>query len=90
MVPVVNWLNKFESVVTKFCCQGGEDFGGKNPKTAPYVIFGCDDPVDLLNIVSRVSYTGKVVIRPPNDIRLMDYCIDFIDEDHLKFFLERL
>jgi hypothetical protein len=88
MVPVVNWLNRFESVVTKFCCQGGQDFGGK--KSSPYVVFACDDPVDLMNIVNKVSYVGKVVIRPPSGIRLMDYSIDFLDEHHLKIFKERL
>jgi hypothetical protein len=96
MVPVVNWLNefenvvtKFENVVTKFCCEGGKDPVGGDPYH-PYVIFACDDPIDLMNIVNKLGHTGVVEIRPPYGVRLLDYCIRFIDKEHLKMFKKKL
>ena len=89
MVPVINWLNGFENVLTKFCCEGGK-YPHNNESYSPYVIFYCDDQMDLVQIVSKVGHMGVVEIRPPNGVRLIDYCIRFIDKDHLKMFKERL
>jgi hypothetical protein len=91
MISVVKWLNKFEGVVTKYCCQGGHKFPtaeDPNYVDRPYVVFSCDHSLDLLKIVEKVGYTGEVTIRPPLDIRLMDYCITFSNKENLKMFIK--
>lgn len=85
MIPVVKWLNKFESVVTKWCCQGS-----RQPMDNPYVVFACDSPYELLTIVERVGYAGVVEIRPPLNIRMMDYCIRFPNKRNFNIFKKSL
>lgn len=38
IVPVVLWLNSFEGVFTRYCCEGLSDCSAD-----PYVIFFCDE-----------------------------------------------
>lgn len=91
MISVVKWLNKFDGVVTKYCCQGGNKYPTtENPNHVepPYVIFSCDHTMQLLEIVEKVGWTGKVEIRPPLGLRLMDYCITFLNKNNLKIFIK--
>jgi hypothetical protein len=81
MIPVVKWLNKFQSVTTKWCCQGSN-----KPYDTPYVVFSCDQSLELLTIVERIGYTGAVEIRPPLGIRTLDYCIRFPNRRNFKVF----
>ena len=85
MIPVIKWLNSFSSVVTKWCCQGSDD-----PRNNPYVVFACDEPMELLTIVNKVNYDGVVEIRPPYNIRMIDYCIRFPTKANFETFKERL
>lgn len=86
MEKVVKWLNKFDSVVTKFCCEGGHKLS-LDKLTEPYVVFTCDDSVELIHIVAKIGYLGTVSIRPPHNIRVMDYSITFPNKENLKIFI---
>lgn len=90
MIPIVQWLNNFDSVMTKWCCQGEDGEEGVYNWDAPYVVFSCDDPLDLLTIVEKVGYSGIVEIRPPLGIRFLDYCIKFPYKNNLEDFVEGL
>ena len=83
IIPVVNWLNEFEYVFTKWSCEGGGH--GHNEK--PYVVFSCDSAEELAKISRRVGDFGQLCIRPPYNIRLMDYSIEFISKKALKVFI---
>lgn len=82
IIPIVDWLNSFDSVFTKFSCEGG--------KHKPYIVFSCDSSRDLFEITRRVGTYGVVSIRPALDIRLMDFYIEFESKKDLKYFVEVL
>lgn len=81
IIKVVNWLNSFGTVYTKYACQG-------NKKNNPYVVFSCDSSDELFLISSKIGYLGRVYIRTPHEIRLMDFSLEFFSKDDLKIFKE--
>ena len=54
IIPVVNWLNSFETVYTFFSCEGSDS---KPPRTSylPYVLFWCFDSNDLFDIMKKID-----------------------------------
>jgi hypothetical protein len=83
IVPVVEWLNGFGSIHTKWSCQGGDDY-------PPYVVFACDLMEDLIKVVKRMEHCGRVEIRPIDDIRGLDYTVVFTNVDAMKNFIGSL
>lgn len=55
IVPVIQWLNKFQAVYTNWSCQG--DPGGKQ---LPYVLFTCQSQIALARILEAVQHVAKV------------------------------
>lgn len=57
MVPLVQWLNDFDSVFTIACCQGerGEDKEIDETKK-PYVYFYCFDNLQLVKVLSAITF----------------------------------
>ena len=89
IIPVVNWLNSFASVTTKWSCQGDAK-DSKSPWLGPYVVFSCDQLFDLLRIVNKVGRSGAVEIRPSDSIRAMDFTVKFFSQKNLESFIEIL
>jgi len=58
IIPLVRWLNSFQSVVTQFSCQG--DKVQKRTTFLPYVSFFCEDSKDLNNIVRKINSVDDV------------------------------
>jgi hypothetical protein len=83
IVPVVEWLNGFPDIYTKWSCQGDDN-------ESPYVVFNCDAMEELLKVVRKMEYFGRVEIRAPNDIRVLDYTLVFTNTQALKNFVEGL
>ncbi len=81
IIKVVNWLNSFETVFTKYSCQG-------DSKNKPYVVFACDTSDELFKISSKVGYLGRIYIRTPFEVRLMDFVLEFFSKSDLKMFKE--
>lgn len=86
IVEIVNWLNSFESVITKFSCEGygkeGDPYVGY-----PYVTFICDDKIDLMNILRILgnSATIEVSLEYINRSNLQ-YTLRFPSKTSLKHF----
>lgn len=67
IAKVVNWLNSFDGIYTRHSCQGNDAFHQKEkgvktpvPPDIPYVLFYCDDPLDLICVASKIK--GSAVI----------------------------
>lgn len=51
IADVVRWLNGFEAIFTRWSCQGSDGESGERP----YVIFTCDDPLVLAQVLAATS-----------------------------------
>ncbi len=51
IIPIVKWLNSYDSVITWYCCQGDKKEKGQ-------VVFTCTNPTDILNISRIVTCTN--------------------------------
>jgi hypothetical protein len=89
IIPFVNWLNSFQSVITEYSCQGDSE-------NRPYVLFKCYDHYDLIDILKLISndcggtregIVMEVDMYPTNTIR---YAIRFDSEERLQSILHRL
>lgn len=59
MVPIVRWLNGFDSAFTIACCQGELGNGKMIDNTQkPYVFFLCFDNKDLIDILHALDFAG--------------------------------
>ncbi len=100
IVPVVKWLNSFESVHTLFSCEGGTREELKNTSkldessmahNKPYVLFTCWDQLELMTILRELHMsvwgtTCEVTWYEPYPLR---YHIKFRDKESLLHFCER-
>lgn len=62
IAPVVNWLNGFSGIFTRFCCQGVYKKNEPVNRQEAYVIFYCDDPLDLLKICDHTRYIANIQV----------------------------
>jgi hypothetical protein len=54
--PVVQWLNDFPGVITRWSCEGEP---GDNTDNKPYVVFSCEDSLRGLRILVNDSEVSK-------------------------------
>ena len=77
MIPLVNYLNSFESVTTLACCQGEngetEDDVVSLPGQRPYVLWTCTDTIDLIKILKKLEHYGVTEIMWNNGKRHFEY-----------------
>ena len=76
MVPVINWLNSFESVFTTACC---EDNMNK-----PYFCFYCHCPLTLTFVLATISGFARTEIEYWNG--LIRYEARFYSIKHFESF----
>ena len=64
MVPLVKWLNGFESVFTLFCCQGELRKGKRECPLVdrPYVSFLCLNAAELVQVLLGFNSWPKVEV----------------------------
>lgn len=62
IVPLIKWLNSFDSVVTWHCCQGEMREKGKNPECKPYVTWTCRTASDVVMILSILGTSAETII----------------------------
>ena len=81
MIPLVNWLNSYQSVWTHFCCQGEPRKDGETDESyslnQPYVLFTCIDPVDLISVLSILHPYSITQIIWNNTKSQLEYCTRF-------------
>ena len=51
VADLVRWLNHFPAIFTRWSCQGDDGKDGNRP----YVVFSCDDPLTLAQVLSATS-----------------------------------
>jgi hypothetical protein len=94
IVPVVQWLNRLNSVFTQHSCEGFTpkqkcqfDKDGYAPSSDPYVVFFCFNGSQLEFILDMTHDYGDVKIsRWENFLR---YNLTFFDKDRLKQFIKQ-
>lgn len=64
MIPLIEWLNSYESIHTTYCCQGepwdSEKSEEDNKFYAPYVSFICTNQLELILVLSIIRYAAEV------------------------------
>ncbi len=87
MVPLVNWLNSYESIWTHFCCQGEPRQEGQSDDDyqmhRPYVLFTCISTVDLISVLSTFGYRADTFIGWNEMKCSLEYCTRFHDQQAL-------
>jgi hypothetical protein len=87
MIPLVNWLNSFESVTTLYCCQGEdgetEDDIIEDSFDKPYVMWTCIDTSDLMYILTELKYNGVTEIYWDINKRCFIYRTEFPNKQAL-------
>jgi hypothetical protein len=59
IIPLINWLNSFESITTLFSCEGdGKKKIEKKVANQPYVLFTCWDHFELSAILRELDRCG--------------------------------
>lgn len=99
IVPVVKWLNSFESVHTLFCCEGGTEEELENKEAnKPYVLFTCWDHFELTAILRELDRCGcgvtcEATYYHPHPLRYMikfekkKGMLEFCKRDRVKKFV---
>ena len=89
MVPLVDWLNGFDSVHTLYCCQGesvvAHDFAGK-----PYVLWTCTNTIHLIQILDKLGWLAGTEIHWSQEKRQLEYSTRFDNKEGLKSMVERI
>ena len=89
IIPIVKWLNSFESVHTLFCCEGGtkQELETTNEHNQPYVLFTCLNQMELMTILCEFSNvaTCEVTYYEAYGLR---YRLKFIDKEAMLNFCE--
>jgi hypothetical protein len=81
VAPVVKWLNSFDGIVTRWSCEGD---GGNDPPRKPYVLFYCEDPMDLIRVAKRDNWGISVhYYEPSGGLR---YVLEFPNAAALNYF----
>ena len=60
MVPLIKWLNGYRGICTDYCCEGDDD-----RQEAPYVLFWCQNPERLHQIVLKCTLASVSIHRAP-------------------------
>ena len=89
MIPVVNWLNSFESVTTSYCCQGGPDPHCPDGQD-PYIVFHCWDKPTLVYILVEFRHIATVEIEWFHEEGSIRYTAHFRGVNSLAYFRGRL
>ena len=87
ILPVVEWLNSFPGVFTRWSCQGYLKRDNNDWRNDPYIIFICDDPLALAEILRRTSRDAHCQVEfyePMNGLR---YNLKFKNREHLRRFV---
>lgn len=89
MIPLVNWLNSFEKVMTFTCCQGDPDKAGFKDgfKSLPQISFMCRDFSVLEHITKKISMWRAEIAGQGGHVHLSVSWNDF-SMDPLVFNLE--
>jgi hypothetical protein len=97
MIPLIRWLNSFNSTTTFFCCQGEPP--EIDPKTQeeytddchrPYVMFICFDTVDLVKILDTFGNYGTTEINWSRYKSQIEYVTRFHDQKCLKEVIDKI
>jgi hypothetical protein len=95
MVPLVNWLNRFDEVHTLACCQGQEGkptglkIDGKELRECPlndraYILFTCTNPLQLATILEVIGRCAIVEISWDRQYPLFRYMARFNNRHALE------
>lgn len=88
---VVNWLNSFESVTTRWSCEG--DLNADNEYNAkPMIVFYCESNLELATILKATDIFAKCEVvwyEPQGSIRYILWFHDIADLVKLKEKLEQ-
>ena len=88
IIPVVKWLNSFESVHTLFSCEGEtkQELKDGGERNKPYVLFTCWDQLELMTILRELDVaTCEVTYYEAYGLR---YRLKFIDKEAMLNFCE--
>jgi hypothetical protein len=97
MIPLVNWLNAFDSITTQYCCQG--DPPQIDPDTdeqftddihRPYVLFVCIEMVDLVLVLDVFRHNAIMEVHWNETKNQLEYCARFYDKPALYRTIERI
>ncbi len=86
MVPLVNWLNSYESIWTHFCCQGeprGEYSEEDYQLHRPYILFTCISSIDLISVLSILGPRAETFIYWNEVKSQLEYCTRFYDQEQM-------
>jgi tRNA(Phe) wybutosine-synthesizing methylase Tyw3 len=85
MIPLINWLNSFETVTTYFCCEGDESV---DIIDKPYVLFTCFDSIELITILTTFQHHSITEIHWNDLKRCFEYCTRFDDKNNLHSMID--
>jgi len=84
IIPVVQWLNSFEGVITIFSCEGDK-------KVKPYILFQCDEHLTLLRILKTArAYYKTCEVWWWEDHLPVRYRMEFLSHGDMLVFVNYL
>ena len=91
IIPLVRWMNSFESIDTLFCCEGGTKQELKGTEhNQPYVLFTCWSQLELSVFLRELQYMGtstcEATYYEPYGLR---YHLKFPDKEAMLQFCTR-
>jgi hypothetical protein len=84
MIPIVKWLNSFEDIHTRWCCQGTKN----SLVDLPYVVFYCQKDELLIHILNTTCmFANTTVDFMHGSLR---YTLRFISTEYADKFIKQL
>lgn len=92
IVPLIDWLNRFNSVHTLYCCQGGEVVAEDEDNwiDKPYVLWTCTDALDLVKILYHLGFYSKTYISWHSEKMHIEYCTRFQETESVESLVDWL
>ena len=95
IVPIVNWLNSFNGIYTRYSCELGTTFitlpkFDFEDKYFPHVIFYCDHQIDLREVAYRTRNFAVIIAHYYEFTAGLRYQIVFHSSEYLKRFISEV
>lgn len=89
IIPLINYLNSFEGIITRWSCQGDLKPKTKGQYYLPYVTFIAEDFISFKKLLEHLNGAPcEVVAEHFNELITMWFSIRFASKEHLKVMLK--
>jgi hypothetical protein len=83
LIPIVNWLNSFDDIHTRFCCEN-------EPPEGPFIIFFCESALTLCTVLKKSKGFASCKVEFYDPAGSLRYSLSFKNKEIAALFAEHI